>query len=693
MPCTCIAQTCVWVGPSLGSWSTPENWYPATVPNGATFIAIIQTPSTATISSDVTLAQLRLPDPGARVYLSQSKALGIAGGAVSGDGLLRITGAVGSQNSRLVLLNDAEFSSTGGTGQVELVWPLTATAPKIDGAGRTLVNGAGFRIFGAGGVQVGTLSNEGVLESWVSGKSLALTAVSIANGGTIRSRNGCPLTVAAATLVNSGLVEAATADLELAGIKIQQTGQGRIDIGPGRIVRITGGSIAGGRITSAPDGLLDVYPGPGPTTWAGVDANAPTRVSGTLALDQDHIGPGWPVEVKGYLKLLRPCVLASQTLVMSSSGASVMGEPLTVGAGSRLVVQGSIHVDLVNEGEIESREGLADLDYNLTLRNHGTVRATSHGWFRSFGSIVQDQEAQMLADGGQIHLGDVTGGRIVSVGDGELSGSGRLSGGVRGSGSLWVSSGLWLSVDQDGFEFDGLIALRTHAVFGSGELVFWRPTRCSGARIVYEGPRWDGRSPPVVRCHAGVELAADCSLEGTGSVVGDLVNHGLLRAGFGGASPGVIDIYDGSVTQAPGSVTEVDLSGSGPGQCIRITGSEFRAGGLLRVLGGDPPLVEPGQELDIVSCDGVTGSFDGLDCRKLADGCPAFFISYPPGLVRLSARRCAADFDGSGTVDPDDCTAFIAAFVAGDLNADTDGSGFVDTDDFDAFVRASEAGC
>lgn len=54
---------------------------------------------------------------------------------------------------------------------------------------------------------------------------------------------------------------------------------------------------------------------------------------------------------------------------------------------------------------------------------------------------------------------------------------------------------------------------------------------------------------------------------------------------------------------------------------------------------------------------------------------------------------CPADVDGSGFLDVEDYTTFVAAFEAGSDLADYDKSGFVDTEDFDAFVRGFEGGC
>jgi len=75
-----------------------------------------------------------------------------------------------------------------------------------------------------------------------------------------------------------------------------------------------------------------------------------------------------------------------------------------------------------------------------------------------------------------------------------------------------------------------------------------------------------------------------------------------------------------------------------------------------------------------------------------------FTVTTPGGesnlaTVTLIYSECPADFDGSGFVDLDDFTDFVAMFELGDPSADFDRSGFVDTDDYDAFVTAFEQGC
>jgi hypothetical protein len=56
---------------------------------------------------------------------------------------------------------------------------------------------------------------------------------------------------------------------------------------------------------------------------------------------------------------------------------------------------------------------------------------------------------------------------------------------------------------------------------------------------------------------------------------------------------------------------------------------------------------------------------------------------------------CPPDFDGSGSLDPDDLADFIAAYftLPPDPRADFDGSGTIDPDDLSDYIGAFFAGC
>jgi hypothetical protein len=62
-------------------------------------------------------------------------------------------------------------------------------------------------------------------------------------------------------------------------------------------------------------------------------------------------------------------------------------------------------------------------------------------------------------------------------------------------------------------------------------------------------------------------------------------------------------------------------------------------------------------------------------------------------IIETCADDCIADFNGDGTVDTRDVTAFLNAWAAGDSSADIDGDGTVDTRDVLAFLNLWSAGC
>jgi hypothetical protein len=63
-----------------------------------------------------------------------------------------------------------------------------------------------------------------------------------------------------------------------------------------------------------------------------------------------------------------------------------------------------------------------------------------------------------------------------------------------------------------------------------------------------------------------------------------------------------------------------------------------------------------------------------------------------PGVIR---PPCPADFDGNGTLNPDDLSDFIAAYFSEppDPRADYDGSGMINPDDLADYIGAFFAGC
>ena len=66
-----------------------------------------------------------------------------------------------------------------------------------------------------------------------------------------------------------------------------------------------------------------------------------------------------------------------------------------------------------------------------------------------------------------------------------------------------------------------------------------------------------------------------------------------------------------------------------------------------------------------------------------------YVVRFPATVLNVGAvmsGTCAADFDASGSVDPDDLADFITAYFATSPAADADGSGTVDPDDLADFI-------
>jgi hypothetical protein len=98
----------------------------------------------------------------------------------------------------------------------------------------------------------------------------------------------------------------------------------------------------------------------------------------------------------------------------------------------------------------------------------------------------------------------------------------------------------------------------------------------------------------------------------------------------------------------------------------------------------------PGATEFSYTIDPVTPGDGGLYYVDVYNHCGSAFSD----MVTLTVSDCCpADFNGDTTVNSQDFTAFLNAFVTGDPSADFDGDGMVNSKDFMAFLNAFVAGC
>ncbi|NQV35573.1 MAG: LEPR-XLL domain-containing protein, partial [Phycisphaeraceae bacterium] len=150
----------------------------------------------------------------------------------------------------------------------------------------------------------------------------------------------------------------------------------------------------------------------------------------------------------------------------------------------------------------------------------------------------------------------------------------------------------------------------------------------------------------------GSVLTITGDLSGTGEIIGNVVNHGVLRPGN---SPGVIDIT-GDLTLLAGETTQIELAGNGgvagtDYDQINVTGNVGLDGTLEIILfnGFTPTL---GQTFNFLTYAGVlTGAFAaGTGLFGFGDGSLYLEIVEGSGVLQLEVK--AVPGDGDLRVDP-----------------------------------------
>ncbi|MBL8757213.1 MAG: hypothetical protein JNK35_02145 [Phycisphaerae bacterium] len=116
------------------------------------------------------------------------------------------------------------------------------------------------------------------------------------------------------------------------------------------------------------------------------------------------------------------------------------------------------------------------------------------------------------------------------------------------------------------------------------------------------------------------------------------------------------------------------------------TASRFRAAGTC-VISISPRVVRP---FVLVGPDCIMGEREARGVVGTISG----WLTVRFGYQRArAAEPCSADFDGSGSVDPDDISDFIGAYFAGSLAANFNLDCGVDPDDLSDFIAAYFLGC
>lgn len=401
----------------------------------------------------------------------------------------------------------------------------------------------------------------------------------------------------------------------------------------------------------------------------------------------------------GLVRLEAP---SEASLLFASVSTSSQSQLFTFGDGQRIEGTGTINARFLNEGVIHANvAGRSIVIANNDAFNANLIMATSGGIVNITAGVEQEFPGRLLADGGMIRLngGLYAGGSAESINGGEIriESVSQLDG-ISFSGDVVIPNGAVPRVGAGGIVNNGMIVIGSTPFSTETSLNFFNvETTIDGDGMIFL--RSAAGSPAARLNSSGVNNTFTTNgtahtIGGTGLLQGKFRNAGRIAPGEGSGSIGTITVpFNATLQQLSTGVFEFELAGTQPGEHDMLvtsgssTSPQYFLGGTLRVVAVNGYVPGPGNEFELIK-GRISGQFEHLDLPEGVN----WKVQYNVDGVWLYAV-CSADFDGTGFVDIDDFTGFVAAFEAGEDTADFDGTGFVDIDDFVAFVNAFESGC
>ncbi|MBL8757284.1 MAG: hypothetical protein JNK35_02500, partial [Phycisphaerae bacterium] len=197
----------------------------------------------------------------------------------------------------------------------------------------------------------------------------------------------------------------------------------------------------------------------------------------------------------------------------------------------------------------------------------------------------------------------------------------------------------------------------------------------------------------IERSGAGASAFTNLTLSNTGQITlasGDLsvtpAGGTFIDAGTSTIAEGSALLVTGNYTQTAVARFNTTIAGPAAFGRITVTGTATLTGTLAVSL-QDGFLPQPGQRFDVVTAATRAGTF----ATTLLPTPPGRILDVQYGDTFASVVvRSGADFNGDGSIDPDDLADFIAGFFSNpaDPRTDFNGDGVIDPDDLADFIAA-----
>ena len=293
-------------------------------------------------------------------------------------------------------------------------------------------------------------------------------------------------------------------------------------------------------------------------------------------------------------------------------GQLVVASPASLGTGGVQIASGAALVvdysgsNAVTLGNALTGGGSLIKDGNGALMVLGTGNNYVGGTAINGGRVVVGNAGALgsghvaVGSGAVVEIGAITlannvsgAGRIVKTGSGAgaLSGTNTHSGGVEiqggslavsgngalGSGGVSIAAGANLAYTNTGAATfaNGLSGTGTFTKLGAGQLSFANNFTIGALNLDA------GRTRINTIATTNATVASGATLDGTGRIIGNLVNNGTVAPGN---SIGTLTVQ-GNYTHNAGSVLEIEFDANGNIDLLDVTGNAVLNGGTLRFVG------------------------------------------------------------------------------------------------------------
>ena len=517
-----------------GNWSLAANWNPTDVPNSTAETASISLAGsyTVTLDASMTIGSYANTNATATLNIPTGVALATTGG-LTNNGVITLNTTAGASGTSLAVLSSQTLTGTG-----QLV--LNANPANLDtalviwnGGGEMLTQTAGHTIRGTGRIWT-RLTNAGLVDADVNGRTLQLGGSFKVNSALMRARNGGTLQVSTDITNTGGTIRADGGSVTF----------DTVTVADGVVEAINGGSLS---VNGSP--IFNTVTMSGP---ASVQSGAVMRINGPLTNNGViTVNPGATGSGTQFQFLNSTSVIGTGQIVLNANPANLDtalvqwnggGEVFTHGASHTVRGTGRIATAMVNNGTVNADQAGKVLQIaSNTKTNNGLMQATGGGIFEASATTVNNGASGQITTTGastislvnsvvnngaiaaptpglMVISGTTTMNGVVFSGVGQL-----LNGNILRTNSGFTNNGELTVNPSGGGSGTQFLVVSSCTVDGTGIITLnANPANLDTAYII-----WNGGGEVLTN-------TATHTIRGTGRVYSIVANNGTIRADVSG---------------------------------------------------------------------------------------------------------------------------------------------------------------